>query len=79
MQATDTRQTSHKGMIADVACVTITVAMVGADFGYLKVAATKAIAARDVLRNSYIAGFSLAWGDRRRSGPFHVFVPWPRT
>ncbi|BDA50235.1 probable Ankyrin repeat and IBR domain-containing protein 1 [Coccomyxa sp. Obi] len=41
-------------------------AMVGADFGYLKVAATEAIAARDVLRSSYIAGFSLAWGDRRR-------------
>ncbi|CAL8465257.1 g4792 [Coccomyxa elongata] len=43
-----------------------TVAMVGADFRYLKVAASEAIAARDVLRNSYIAGFSLAWGDRRR-------------
>ena len=48
--------------------------MGAADFGYLKVAATEAIAARDVLRSSYIAGFSLAWGDRRRSNPSHDFV-----
>ncbi len=39
------------------------------DYGYLKLAASEAIAAREVLRNSYIAGFSLPWGDRRRSGP----------
>lgn len=52
------------------ACICATATLSKADLGYLKLAASEAIAARAVLRNSYIAGFSLPWGDRRRCNLF---------
>jgi len=52
------------------ACICAAGTLSEADLGYLKLAASEAIAARAVLRNSYIAGFSLPWGDRRRCDLF---------
>ena len=38
----------------------------GSEYAYLGAAAAEAVAGRGVLRHSYIAAYTLQWGERRR-------------